>query len=630
MDPAMPDDVDFIEVFTYDHEQSLPLLAAAPAGFDGPQILASPSGYPNRILRPLTDRTPVPEFEPWRRHGSTPPPSSSADDVDGDDAKQRADDEEFKRKFKRHKVPVNSDDHYDVLGLGTLRWKATPEQIRIAYRQLSLKYHPDKCKDGDEIFKRVNKAYEVLSNPEQRQIFDSTETFDDRIPSEREAEEGDFFSTFAPVFERNQRWSSVERVPELGDMWTPWDDVVAFYDFWYSFKSWREFPLEDQYDPNDAESREEKRWMQRQNDKMKSKLKKEESARVRRLVDLAYRKDPRIAKHERDIQRAKEQRKQERHEEQLRKEEKELQRRERLQKQELSREALEKKKLEDEIKHANALRAKLRAVAKACGEAAQALGLPVAEQCEVLCSHMTVPQLDQIVQKLAKVQGEAAAKLIVERAQAILDDEARKRKETEEKALKEKEEKLKASSRPWTVDELALLSKAIQRFPGGCHERWQKISAFIGTRSMEEVIEKHKTLKSRDAHGVVTTSAYDVMKDKIKEKAIDSPLDKDWTRVNKDAPSVTVIKKPETAPAAAAAAAPAAGHKEYPASVKDWTPAQQKQLEAGLKEFKGKDKWEKIVVEGKTKEDCVARFAYLKDILTHKKQAAAAAAAPKK
>lgn len=39
--------------------------------------------------------------------------------------------------------------------------------------------------------------------------------------------------------------------------------VEQFYDFWFSFKSWREFPHPDEEDPEQAECREHKRWIER-------------------------------------------------------------------------------------------------------------------------------------------------------------------------------------------------------------------------------------------------------------------------------------------------------------------------------------------------------------------------------
>lgn len=48
---------------------------------------------------------------------------------------------------------------------------ATPEQIRAAYRRKAQEHHPDKGGDEEE-FKRVGRAYEILSDPEKRKAYD--------------------------------------------------------------------------------------------------------------------------------------------------------------------------------------------------------------------------------------------------------------------------------------------------------------------------------------------------------------------------------------------------------------------------------------------------------------------------
>lgn len=48
-------------------------------------------------------------------------------------------------------------------------------------------------------------------------------------------------------------------MPEVGDDSAPWEEVNAFYDFWFTFRSWREFPHPDEEDTEQAESREERR-----------------------------------------------------------------------------------------------------------------------------------------------------------------------------------------------------------------------------------------------------------------------------------------------------------------------------------------------------------------------------------
>jgi hypothetical protein len=61
---------------------------------------------------------------------------------------------------------------------------------------------------------------------------------------------------FSPAFRRQSRWSLVKPVPDLGNEESPYAEVAAFYEFWYTFKSWREFPHPDEEDVEQAESRE--------------------------------------------------------------------------------------------------------------------------------------------------------------------------------------------------------------------------------------------------------------------------------------------------------------------------------------------------------------------------------------
>ena len=61
--------------------------------------------------------------------------------------------------------------YYEILGVNR---KSSKEEIRLAYRNLAKKYHPDtnKTQESETMFKDVNEAYDILTNEEKRRKYD--------------------------------------------------------------------------------------------------------------------------------------------------------------------------------------------------------------------------------------------------------------------------------------------------------------------------------------------------------------------------------------------------------------------------------------------------------------------------
>lgn len=76
-------------------------------------------------------------------------------------------------------------DPYSVLGVSR---SASPEEIKKAFKKLSLKYHPDRPSGDEEKFKQITEAYTTLTNPEAKQQHD--------FQSDPFSHFGDIFSEF--------------------------------------------------------------------------------------------------------------------------------------------------------------------------------------------------------------------------------------------------------------------------------------------------------------------------------------------------------------------------------------------------------------------------------------------------
>eukprot|EP00823_Brevimastigomonas_motovehiculus_P005510 TRINITY_DN4074_c0_g1_i1.p1 TRINITY_DN4074_c0_g1~~TRINITY_DN4074_c0_g1_i1.p1 ORF type:complete len:369 (-),score=68.37 TRINITY_DN4074_c0_g1_i1:168-1274(-) len=91
--------------------------------------------------------------------------------------------------------------YYDILGV---KRDATADQIKRAYRKLSLKWHPDKNVDNKEEankkFVEIGNAYEVLSDAEKRRIYDTKGEEGLKQQPGQHSDPFDLFSHFGDFF----------------------------------------------------------------------------------------------------------------------------------------------------------------------------------------------------------------------------------------------------------------------------------------------------------------------------------------------------------------------------------------------------------------------------------------------
>ncbi|PFH34549.1 DnaJ domain-containing protein [Besnoitia besnoiti] len=562
---------------------------------------------------------------------------------------------------------------YEILGVSE---GATTDEIKKQYRRLVLEHHPDKAKrrpkegaaengtlspsassfsldgkkeDGEEghaFFLKIQEAYEALTDTEFRRQYDSALPFDDTIPSASAAKTAEeFYAVFTPVFQSNARWSLRRPVPSLGDPDTPMNRVKNFYDFWFDFQSWRDFGVHDEYDLNDAECREERRWMERENLKIRKKHAKAERARIQKLVETAYSIDPRIllekeaAKKKREEEKAAKQRAAE--EQKRRKEAEELKRKqdeeERIRRanEEKAREQQEQRRQRECHKkwrqrtrqlhglfcrdtHPNYLdslqlqdlcqKLELLQLREMCSEIHSTVGIDAPAEGEAREGPAPIPEgLGEATPATCEKVGDIFARRWQQVKEADrLKEEAQVKENARRLAERKAQEEAKRLARQssWTPDELSLLAKGLQKFPGGTARRWKLIADLIGTKTQEEVVEKTKEMSEGASLKAMGSKISQVAFDQFKVhnqgafKKIEADPDK------KDVG--------ETRSHSSTASQPA--KKTENGESTEWTPAQQLALEKALAKhpasMPASERWTAIAadVPGKTKKECVERF----------------------
>lgn len=302
---------------------------------------------------------------------------------------------------------------------------------------MSLKYHPDKNRGvvvNEEIFKKINDAYTLLNDKKKRIVFDSEEEFNHTIPTGNE--KGDFFEIYGPMFDKFSKWSVTPKVPLLGTPSTPYSQVKDFYDFWFSFKSWRDYSFKDEFNTSDAESREEKRWMERQNERERKKRKQEEFSIIFKLTEMAEKLDPRIKQYKESLKQEKERKKQEKAEAIRKKQEEsdraKLEEAEKKKEEERKRNeeiAMKKKQKEEEMKQILEIKDKIKDILKPF--------VPSIDDLDILCTKFNLNnKINDFVASLEKSNNKE--QYFTETVQSLIKEEEEKAKQQREAKLKEK------------------------------------------------------------------------------------------------------------------------------------------------------------------------------------------------
>ncbi|CAB3219712.1 unnamed protein product [Arctia plantaginis] len=537
-------------------------------------------------------------------------------------------------------------DHYAVLGIKNLRYKATDDDIKRAYRQKVLKHHPDKRKaqgeevrSDDDYFTCITKAYEILGTPIKRRSYDSIDpTVDDTVPSQADVKKDGFYKSFVKHFESNARWSEKKNVPLLGDENSSREQVERFYAFWYDFESWREFSYLDEEEKERGQDREERRWIEKQNKVARAKLKKEEMARLRSLVDLAYASDPRIQRFKQEdkdkklaAKRAKQDAVQAKKAEEERLMKEALLAKQKAEEAERARIEAARAEREQQKKNLRKERKAFRDLCKSNNYYSKSDEETVAHMAAVekICEMMKLVELQECIKSIESKGREAFVNTVKETEEKL---EAERKALFENRKVEEhKAKKESALKQPieWSVEMTQLLIKAVNLFPAGTNQRWDVVANFLnqhGTFTDErrfvakDVLNKAKDLQSSDF-------SKSSLKKAANEEAFDQ-FEKEKKKMHNhiDDSGISKSDNPSKVKLVNGTATPKAEEVVAKPDDKPWTKTEQELLEQAIKTFpvNTPERWEKIAdcIPNRTKKDCMKRYKELVELVKAKKQAA--------
>ena len=500
---------------------------------------------------------------------------------------------------------------YSILGVSE---SCSGDDIKKSYRKLVLEKHPDKLKSLPQVeqdkcrneFLQIQEAFEVLMDDKKRRMYDSSLPFDDSIPSEKDVNtETEFYIVFDAAFRRNERWSILRPVPSIGNEDSSRDAVEKFYSFWFNrFETWRDFSHHDEHDLSHAEYREERRWMEVQNMRIRKKKSAEEVARVRRLVDTAAKLDPRLKRWKADDAEAvaaEKRRRQAEREQRQRAEDEKRQVAEKRRIEVAMESEIEKERLKAEKAEIKRIRGEIRHFLGLNDETTTIDATRIEKFNSGLIGHLsTLEKATELLDRAKSVAGNLdeisslIEEILVLTAPVSRTVSAPATPAEPESAISPGDD---LTSTGWTEQEIMMLTRGMQKYPVGTNRRWEVIKSLIGgSRSVSDIIDMSKRVASQK---VVEPTLMVGSRKKI--ETVTAP-DVDYERVAKaPAPVVQTVTADE------------------------WSTEQQKQLEEAMRMYPATlppaERWTKIaeVVEGKTKQQCVARFKYIRELIAKKK-----------
>ncbi|SPP77123.1 blast:DnaJ homolog subfamily C member 2 [Drosophila guanche] len=482
------------------------------------------------------------------------------------------------------------------------------------------------------------------------------------------------------MFKLNGRWSERPQVPVFGEVDAKREEVERFYNFWYDFKSWREFSYLDEEDKEKGQDRDERRWIEKENKTARIKRKKEEMSRIRDLVNLAYNNDKRIQRfkqEEKDRKAAAKRAKMDAVQAQKAEQEKAVREaalaKERADKAEQKRIELIRIEREQQKKVLKKERKTLRDKVKDCKYYAKndKDQLKHMEGTEKICETFNLAEL-QALNKAMESKGRESFVAALQTADQKIAAELEQFNQTQQKKLataaapKAAVKEVKKGEL-WSNENVQLLIKAVNLFPAGTAQRWDVIATFINQHSgsggaqvlARDVLNKAKALQNSDhSKSSLKTQANDAAFASFEKSKKEVQVSNDITigeeapsqeskenvkqnggahpnQVNNQKPKQNGIATPAAAEAAAGAGAgaPAAapmtnGTGGGAAASKTWTKEEQALLEQAIKSYPTTtpDRWDCIAacIPNRSKKDCLRRVKELVELVNSKKEAQAA------